>query len=245
MDKIQEYRVYLKDLILRYIGMSREYSVSDTIQGRIGGAKCACEVALKEFNRIFAEQPALPAESLHEAAKRWMAACATVNRTNKIYEQLAHFEESDRAIDELRQWAAENPPKAALTGVCALCSNADVGCGNCTHNPNAVDHFARRKDAPTPPEDGVCESCQNDNCGEFEWPCNECTHGGGKKEYYAPKAVKTYREDFFEKFPDAKRRESGYPLDGIWCFYKAKYVNRFDGMTFEAAWDKPLGYWES
>ena len=60
-----------------------------------------------------------------------------------------------------------------------------------------------------------------------------------------PKPVKTYREDFYEKFPDAKRRESGYPLDGIWCFYKAKYVNRFDGMTFEAAWDKPLGYWES
>ena len=60
-----------------------------------------------------------------------------------------------------------------------------------------------------------------------------------------PKPAKTYRDDFFEKFPDAKRRESGYPLDGVWCFYKAKYVNRFDGMTFEAAWDKPLGYWES
>ena len=178
MDKVQEYRVYLKNLIMRYIGMSQEYRLSDTIQGRIGGAKCACEVALKEFNRIFEDidQPTQPAESLHEMAKRWVLANRTPYYTNRLYEEIAVCRLADEAIEKLRKWASENPPKP----------------------------------------------------------------------------VKTYREDFFEKFPEAPRFNNGYPIFPLHHAYRVNdsyYVSaskspKSDGELFEESWDSPLGTFE-
>ena len=96
------------------------------------------------------DQPATPAESLHEMAKRWgddgfhgqpydLCKSKAINTT--FVRALAACQDADEIINDLRQWAAENPPKPALTGVCALCSNAEVACGNCVHNPRHVDHF--------------------------------------------------------------------------------------------------------
>lgn len=253
----------LQDKARRWINNGESQTLSMTAR-QLVGAISQCKEAVETINylnRWAADNPVQPtptAESLHEMAKRLCAfrRCddcpvgADIS-SHCIVAELNQTKEADAQIDALRKWAAENPPKAAehtMTGVCALCSNVDVACGNCTHNPNAVDHFVRRKDAPTPPEDGVCESCQNDNCGEFEWPCNECTHGGGKKEYYAPKPVKTYREDFFEKFPEWKKDASGYPLGlatvalayGVSSDKQTEYAR----AEWKAAWDKPLGYWE-
>ena len=124
MDKVQEYRVYLKNLIMRQIGMSQEYRLVDPMQGRIGGARCAYEVALTEFNRIFEEQPAPPAESLHEMAKRMCEStdccefcpigCGHTHCVVGEYAELTD-EEALRQLDALRKWNAENPPKPAKT----------------------------------------------------------------------------------------------------------------------------------
>ena len=180
MEKVQEYRVYLKDLILRYIGMSQEYRMSDTIQGRIGGAKCACEVALKEFNRIFADQPAPPAESLHEMAKRMCEStdccefcpigCGHTHCVVGEYAELTD-EEALRQLDALRAWASENPPKP----------------------------------------------------------------------------VKTYREDFLEKFPGARTDEYGTPKAWLQNVYTLSDTKRIEylSMLDRGQWDKPLGYWEA
>jgi hypothetical protein len=224
-----------------------------------------CERIIEEYDSVMQtndeDQPTTPAESLHEMAKRM---CDTFTDCDNCpmdcgYSHCivgTHAELSDaQAADQLeimRKWAAENPPKPALTGVCALCSNVEVACGNCAHNPRLVDHFVRSEDAPKPPEDGVCESCQNDNCGEFDWPCADCVHGGGKKEYYQPKGdetkfAKTYREDFFEKFPDAPKF-CDYPaacLKNVYIVCKSKEDEYFQRTTNNTRWDKPLGYWET
>jgi hypothetical protein len=136
MDKwIEEYRDFLKTNRDWYINANANKDKADSYT-----------FAIEWFDRILArngqnDQPAPPAESLHDAAKRWLADNKTDCYTNRLYERLAEAPQADFAIDRLRKWAAENPPKAALTGVCALCSNAEVGCGNCKHNPRHVDHF--------------------------------------------------------------------------------------------------------
>ena len=162
--------------------MSQEYRMSDTIQGRIGGAKCACEVALKEFNRIFADQPTPPTEPLHEMAKRmcglrrrselnWCVGCPIGKNENAnrrlccIIEATPDIEEQ---IEALRAWAAENP-------------------------------------------------------------------------------VKTYKDDFFEKFPDARTDENGTPkawLQNVYPLGDAKRIE-YLSMLERGQWDKPLGYWEA
>ena len=114
---------------------------------------------LRDFDEMSAEaveeQPTPPAESLHEMAKRLCAFrrcedCLVGASADVDSHEATCFIEAltdgsylrvDEQIDALRQWAAENPPKPALTGVCALCSNAEVACGNCVHNPRHVDHF--------------------------------------------------------------------------------------------------------
>ena len=62
-----------------------------------------------------------------------------------------------------------------------------------------------------------------------------------------PAPVKTYREDFFEKFPDAPRCGDGYPFPKIADIYPVN-ASKLDAarwaLTPSDAWDKPLGYWE-
>lgn len=110
-------------------------------------------------------------ETLHEMAKRWLIANETPNYTNTLYQEIADCKLADEAIDRLRKWAAENPPKPA----------------------------------------------------------------------------KTYREDFFEKFPDAPRCGDGYPFPKIADIYPVN-ASKLDAarwaLTPSDAWDKPLGYWE-
>ena len=160
--------------------MSQEYRMSDTIQGRIGGAKCACEVALKEFNRIFEEQPAPPAESLHEMAKRLCDTfeCCDGCPLDGIHKdclpgtisKLTDAQQQEQ-LDIMRKWNAENPPKHA----------------------------------------------------------------------------KTYRQDFFEKFPGAQKRLDGYPIGWVCDFYKTRVKpQKFRAAyQYQKSWDAPLGYWEA
>lgn len=56
----------------------------------------------------------------------------------------------------------------------------------------------------------------------------------------------TYRDDFFEKFPDAPQREDGTPLFPIEYVYKPITDSRqaeFKGLTHCQRWAKPFGYW--
>ena len=56
----------------------------------------------------------------------------------------------------------------------------------------------------------------------------------------------TYRDDFFEKFPDAPQREDGAPLLPIEYVYRPIADARqaeFKGLTHSQRWAKPFGYW--
>jgi transcriptional regulator with XRE-family HTH domain len=56
----------------------------------------------------------------------------------------------------------------------------------------------------------------------------------------------TYRDDFFEKFPDAPQREDGAPLLPIEYVYRPIADSRqaeFKRLTHSQRWDKPFGYW--
>lgn len=62
-----------------------------------------------------------------------------------------------------------------------------------------------------------------------------------------PAPVKTYRQDFFEKFPDAPKKGNKVPVPYVIEVYdvcEAKSCEYSETSTFDA-WDKPLGYWES
>jgi hypothetical protein len=169
---------------------------------------------------------------------------------------LHRTENADAQIGVLRRWAAENPPKGAKPakpGVCATCANDGVACGNCKHNPDVVDHFARRKDAPTPPDDGTtaCSSCKYEDHDCDETPCVDCVHNDGEDEHYdpaqePPKAARTYREDFDEKHPEAPRHAGGSPkvlLREVYKVHEAK-MYEYSHTPICEYWDKPLGYWE-
>lgn len=62
-----------------------------------------------------------------------------------------------------------------------------------------------------------------------------------------PPAYKpTYCDDFFEKFPDAPRREDGAPLLPIEYVYRPIADTRqaeFKGLTHSQRWAKPFRYW--
>ena len=57
-----------------------------------------------------------------------------------------------------------------------------------------------------------------------------------------PKPQKTYREDFFERFPDAPRNNIGYPRPFVWEVYDIP-EDCWPEADKTIAWDKPLGYW--
>ena len=64
-----------------------------------------------------------------------------------------------------------------------------------------------------------------------------------------PKPVKTYRDDFFEKFPDAPS-DCRYPKSTLTFIYrlrsdKAEEYDKTMAYGYKDAWDKPLGYWEA
>ena len=150
----------LQDKARRWINNGESQTLSMTAR-QLVGAISQCKEAVETINylnRWATEnpvQPAQPAESLHEMAKRLCAFrrcddCPVGASADVDSHEATCFIEAltdgsylrvDEQIDALRQWAAENPPKPALTGVCALCSNAEVACGNCVHNPRHVDHF--------------------------------------------------------------------------------------------------------
>jgi hypothetical protein len=68
-----------------------------------------------------------------------------------------------------------------------------------------------------------------------------------------PKAAKTYREDFFEKFPEAVGYHARlddltfYPYPKVGAIYRicSEKVEEFAKLQNADAWDKPLGYWEA
>ena len=62
-----------------------------------------------------------------------------------------------------------------------------------------------------------------------------------------PKHAKTYRQDFFEKFPGAQKRLDGYPIGWVCDFYKTRVKpQKFRAAyQYQKSWDAPLGYWEA
>ena len=63
-----------------------------------------------------------------------------------------------------------------------------------------------------------------------------------------PKPVKTYREDFFEKFPNAPKTDSGYPhmdVEHVYSVLGAKRPEYERAQNLYDEWDKPIGYWEA
>lgn len=62
---------------------------------------------------------------------------------------------------------------------------------------------------------------------------------------------KTYRDDFFERLPNAPRGGRGYeryPVANLWEIYpvsKARDKELYCDTSDRDAWDKPFGYWES
>ena len=58
-----------------------------------------------------------------------------------------------------------------------------------------------------------------------------------------PTPVKTYRDDFFEKFPEAEKDGDGYPPLWVTRVYGIKRLGGPVSAGFKDAWDKPLGYW--
>ena len=62
-----------------------------------------------------------------------------------------------------------------------------------------------------------------------------------------PKPVKTYRDDFFEKFPGAQRDHEGTAVLSVGMYYKL-VISRLEEYALTSkrdGWDKPLGYWEA
>lgn len=62
-----------------------------------------------------------------------------------------------------------------------------------------------------------------------------------------PKPVKTYKDDFFEKFPDAWKTEAGFPKAHLSSLYQVSDNKRLEFSCLSLlrdVWDKPLGYWE-
>ena len=62
-----------------------------------------------------------------------------------------------------------------------------------------------------------------------------------------PKPVKTYRDDFFEKFPNAPKMECGCPIVEVDSFCEVNETHRdeFRRIPSHNRWIKPLGYWEA
>lgn len=54
--------------------------------------------------------------------------------------------------------------------------------------------------------------------------------------------IKTLKDDFFEKFPDAPTLNNGYPTFYPRVIYESSYNN---DKTLEECWDTPYDEWES
>lgn len=62
------------------------------------------------------------------------------------------------------------------------------------------------------------------------------------------KPAKTYKDDYFEKFPEAIRDSDGYPYASApWLYGGVSDAKRaeYEATSHAGEWDKPLGYWEA
>lgn len=112
--------------------------------------------------------------------------------------------------------------------------------------------------------DGVYDSCDPDKCECFESDCKKCIRAWLRKEKDEMKfedairisnaiekmeeqtmpetKQKTMMEDFFEKFPDAPRKEKGEPIicpEEIYNVEIYKDCRPYDG-TCRACWSRPV-----
>ena len=57
---------------------------------------------------------------------------------------------------------------------------------------------------------------------------------------------KTYKDDFFEKFPNAQRNSNGFPVIWFTAIYSVPSAKRSEcyGIDDDDRWAKPFGYWE-
>lgn len=73
----------------------------------------------------------------------------------------------------------------------------------------------------------------------------------GIRAWAAANPVKSYKDDFFEKFPNAPRGGKGYeqyPTANLYTVYpvcKEKDKEFYADTSDRDAWDKPLGYWDA
>ena len=71
------------------------------------------------------------------------------------------------------------------------------------------------------------------------------------RAWAAANPVRTYRDDFFERMPDAPRGGAGwehYPkanVDAVYRICKEKDKEFYCDTSDRDAWDKPIGYWNA
>ena len=89
----------------------------------------------------------------------------------------------------------------------------------------------------------ACECAET--CANNGMCCSVCRRNAKLIDHYHK--VKTYKDDFFEKFPNAPRTDFGFPrvlLGEVYLVCKSKRTEFCRSTLVFDLWLKPLGYWE-
>ena len=91
-------------------------------------------------------------------------------------------------------------------------------------------------------QNNACECAET--CVNNGMCCSMCRRNTKLIDHYHK--VKTYNDDFFEKFPNAYRCATGDPMPSLGSVHKVSFEKLAEyGLIADAErWDKPLGYWE-
>lgn len=178
-------------------------------------------------------------ESLQDKARRWInnGESQTLSMTaRQLVGAISQCKEAVETIIYLNRWATENPvqpapPAESLHEMAKrMCDSYKHHCPSCPNNPFSGADFC------------VLQVLGFEDCGDIEAQIDCLRHWAAE---HPPTPVKTYREDFFEKFPGAPTCDHGFPALLITSVYKVADSKRceYSGISANTAWDKPLGYW--